>query len=360
MPFEGRGCAKDRVRRVHRRGWLRAMADWMAHGGMLDSACETYGIARDRWLDLSTGISANPYPLPELAREYWQRLPDSGLDTWLRESAARCYGVNGPHLVVPAPGTQSLIQWLPRLFPQQSVLVVSPTYDEHASAWHAAGHSVQTGSLEELAGARIVVVVNPNNPDGRTVDPQRLAQLARDRLVVVDEAFADVVPEVSVAGRVEAGNLIVLRSVGKMFGLAGMRLGFALAGRELARRLREALGPWAVSGPAAAVGAVMLNDEAWIRGTRVRLKSAAGRLDGLLVRARLNVVGGTPLFRLIEHERAAALFEHLAAKGVLVRRFADHGRWLRFGIPGNDEDFERLGRTLSEWRPSVGPALARG
>lgn len=333
------------------------MAEWMVHGGMLDAASERYGIARDRWLDLSTGINANPYPLPDLAREYWHRLPDAGLDAWLRESAARCYGVDTPERVVSAPGTQALIQWLPRLFPAQRVLVVSPTYGEHERAWSLAGHAVQTGPLDAPGDARIVVIVNPNNPDGRVVDPQRLLRLARERLVIVDEAFADVVPEASVAGSVASANLVVLRSVGKMFGLAGMRLGFALAGPDLTSRLREAIGPWPVAGPAAAVGAVMLSDDAWIRATRVRLKAAAGRLDGLLVRAKLRVVGGTPLFRLVECARASALFDHLAGRGVLVRRFADCERWLRLGVPGNDTDFERLGRTLADWRPNA-PAAA--
>lgn len=336
------------------------MADWMIHGGMIDAACEIYGIARDGWLDLSTGINPNPYPLPELARDYWYRLPDSGLDAWLKESATRYYGVADPGQVVPAPGSQALIQMLPRLFPPQPVLIVSPTYREHALAWANAGHSVRAGSLEDAGAAQIIVVVNPNNPDGRTFDPQHLLRLARDRVVVVDEAFADVVPDVSVASRIESGNLIVLRSVGKMFGLAGLRLGFALTGIERAGLLREALGPWAVSGPAAAIGAVMLADDEWIRASRVRLKAAAGKLDGLLVRSRLSVVGGTPLFRLVENHNAADLFEHLCANGVLVRRFADKGRWLRFGIPGSEESFDRLGRTLASWRPAVSPVAARG
>lgn len=332
----------------------------MIHGGMLDAASEVYGIPRDRWLDLSTGINANPYPLPDLASEYWYRLPDAALDAWLREGAARCYGVADPRQVVPAPGTQALIQMLPRLFPPQPVAIVSPTYSEHAQSWLSAGHSVRTTPLPDVQDDQILVVVNPNNPDGALCEPQNLLRLASSRLVVVDEAFADVVPDVSVAGKVDSANLIVLRSVGKMFGLAGMRLGFAIAQVELARRLRDALGPWAVSGPAAAVGAVMLTDEPWLRAARVRLKAAAGRLDGLLMRSRLSVVGGTPLFRLVQTPQAPALFEHLCSHGVLVRRFADNDRWLRFGIPGCDEDFDRLRQTLADWRPAKGSALARG
>jgi cobalamin biosynthetic protein CobC len=169
---------------------------------------------------------------------------------------------------------------------------------------------------------------------------------------VVDEAFADVAPDASVAPLVGRPGLLVMRSVGKFFGLPGMRLGFALAERPLADRIREAVGPWAVSGPAAAVGAVALSDETWIRAARVRLRAATARMDGLLIRMGLRLVGGTTLFRLIEHSRAGDLFEHLAQSGILVRPFPANPDWLRFGMPGNDADFERLLSALADWPPA--------
>ena len=333
---------------------MGAEDDTLMHGGALDAAAARYGIPRDGWLDLSTGINPNAYPLPDLAPDYWRRLPDSGLYGWLREMAARCYRVPDPAMVVPAPGSQMVIQWIPRLIPASRVAILGPTYGEHEKCWAAAGHFVSTVAAPEDVGDEIgvVVCVNPNNPTGRIIERERLARLAEGRLLVVDEAFADVAPDASMAPLVGRPGLLVVRSVGKFFGLPGMRLGFALAGAPLADKLRDALGPWAVNGPAAAIGAVALSDDAWIGGARVRLRAATARLDGLLIRLGLGLVGGTTLFRLIEHPRAPELFEHLAQSGILVRPFPANPDWLRFGMPGNDADFERLAAALADWPPA--------
>ncbi len=321
------------------------------HGGALDAAAARYGIPRDGWLDLSTGINPNAYPVPDLAPDYWRRLPDSDLYGWLREAAARAYRVADPAMVVPAPGSQMVIQWLPRLIPATRAAILGPTYGEHEKCWTAAGHGVSVVAAPEDVGDEIgvVVAVNPNNPTGRIIERERLQRLAENRLLVVDEAFADVAPDASVAPLVGRPGLLVMRSVGKFFGLPGMRLGFALAERSLADKIREAMGPWAVSGPAAAVGAVALSDDPWIRGARVRLRAATARMDGLLIRMGLRLVGGTTLFRLIEHPRASDLFEHLAQSGILVRPFPANPDWLRFGMPGNDAAFERLLSALADW-----------
>ncbi|MGE5442316.1 MAG: aminotransferase class I/II-fold pyridoxal phosphate-dependent enzyme, partial [Bacteroidota bacterium] len=160
------------------------------HGGEVDAAAQRHGIPRDRWLDLSTGINPNPYVLPELAREYWQRLPDASLDSWLRESAARYYGVADPARVVPAPGSQAIIQLLPRLLPPTRVAVVTPSYREHMACWSAADHRVaEVGDPEGIPeDAGVLAIANPNNPDGHLYSPDRLLRLGAQRLLVVDEA----------------------------------------------------------------------------------------------------------------------------------------------------------------------------
>jgi cobalamin biosynthetic protein CobC len=333
------------------------------HGGEVDAAADQHDIPRDRWLDLSTGINPKPYPLPELAREYWHRLPDASLDVWLRENAANYYHVADPEQVVPAPGSQAIIQCLPRLLAPTRVAIVTPTYREHVTWWSAAGHHVvEVRGPEEIAeDAGVVVIANPNNPDGRLFNPELLLGLSGKRLLIVDEAFADVAPNISLAAHTGRPNLIILRSFGKFFGLAGMRLGFALTGRSFAGPLRRALGPWAVSGPAAAIGAVALADDAWVRAARVRLTANTGRLDGLLMRAGLRIAGGTSLFRLVEHTSAQELYDLLARAAILVRRFADRPHWLRFGIPGDDQAFQRLGQALTAWRTqSAPPAVVPG
>ncbi len=333
------------------------MSEGLHHGGAVDSAAARTGIPRERWLDLSTGINPWPYPRPAVADELWQRLPDAGLDRDLRTAAARAYRVADPDLVVAAPGSQALIQWLPRLVPASRVAVVAPTYGEHAACWAAAGHAVETIAEAEVddVACDVLVITNPNNPDGRRMAPERVLAVldrrdGRAPLVVVDEAFADVAPEVSLAPWAGRPGLVVLRSFGKFFGLAGLRLGFALADPAMATALRRALGPWAVAGPAAAVAVTALGDDAWIAATRSRLASRSRDLDALLTAHGLPPVGGTDLFRLVEHPQASALFDHLAAAAILVRAFPERPDRLRFGLPGDDAEWARLAEALAAWR----------
>lgn len=325
------------------------------HGGDLAAAELRFGRPAEGWLDLSTGINPWSYPLPELDAAVWHRLPDAAAEQALRLAAAVHYGAPGAEHVVCAPGTSALIRWLPLLLPRGEVTVVGPTYAEHATGWAAAGHRVEVRHAGDIpSGSRYVVVVSPNNPDGRRPAADELCELAvslagRGGLVVVDEAFADAVPEVSLAGRVGPG-LVVLRSFGKFFGLAGLRLGFALCQPELAGSLRTAMGPWAVSGPAVAVGRAALADAGWIRAMRRRLTSEAAALDRILEGAGLGVLGGTPLFRLVSAPRAWSLYEFLGQRGILVRPFAGQPRWLRLGLPGGDSGAARLAAALAEWR----------
>ncbi|HXP98414.1 MAG TPA: threonine-phosphate decarboxylase CobD [Telmatospirillum sp.] len=325
------------------------------HGGDLAAAEARFGRQADGWLDLSTGVSPFPYPLPAVDLTYCQRLPDATVEGDLRSVAAEAYGVLDAQKIVVAAGSQTIIQTLPRLRPFSRVAVIGPTYSEHAKSWMGAGHQVlPCETVERIGDAEVVVVVNPNNPDGRRHDLGRLLEIsaalvAKGGLLVVDEAFGDVEPEQSLASHAGPG-LLVLRSFGKFFGLAGLRLGFAIAEPSLARLLRTALGPWPVSGPALQIGQIALADRPWMEAARAKLFREAGLLDTLLVQANLSVTGGTPLFRLVNAPRAWALYEHLGQRGILVRPFAASPRWLRVGLPPGEDGRRRLVGALSDWR----------
>lgn len=318
------------------------------HGGDLTSARSLFPGASEPLIDLSTGINPSPYPFPPLGLEAFTRLPEQSALDRLCQVAARAYAAPSAAHVVAAPGAQMLLPLVAALVPPGRALVLGPTYSEHARAAALAGHAViETVEIAQLADADLAIVVNPNNPDGRVTPAETLLALAetlaqRRRLLVVDEAFMDVGPaDASVSGRAETG-LVVLRSFGKFFGLAGLRLGFAIASPQQAARLRALLGPWPVAGPAIAIGSSALADAAWIETTRRVLNLAAQRLDTLLLGAGFEMVGGTSLYRLVRTNRAAAVFERLGRAGIVVRRFRRAPTWLRFGLPGPESAWERL------------------
>ncbi|WP_316233189.1 threonine-phosphate decarboxylase CobD [Bradyrhizobium sp. SZCCHNPS2010] len=325
----------------------------VAHGGNIDEISRRYPDAPQPWVDLSTGINPIAYPLPRLAAEAWTRLPTNADERTLLAAAAARYGLRGPASVIAAPGTQALLQIIPRLRSPGTVAVLGPTYEEHALCWHRCGHRVRTvNEVEALAEADVAVVVNPNNPTGRLLPRETLVSLGselarRDGLLIVDEAFADFLPgDASLTSRLPPAT-IVLRSFGKAYGFAGLRLGFAIAAHELCQRLRGDLGPWAVSGPALAIGAAALRDDVWLQQARQRLAADCARLDALLMAAGCNIVGGTPLFRLAESVAAQDLADRLAQRGIHVRRFAHDETWLRFGLPGREEEWQQLADALT-------------
>lgn len=327
----------------------------VVHGGDLDAARRRFPDAPGPWIDLSTGINPVPWPVPELDAAVWSRLPQACEELALRQAAARRFGVRDADRVVAAPGTQALIQIIPRLVPHASVAIVGPTYGEHLQCWTREGHAVREVTAVAQAGcADVVVLVDPDNPTGRKAARNELLRLAtdlgrRNGLLVVDEAFADAAPpDVSLAPAASEA-ILVLRSFGKIYGLAGVRLGFAVAPPALARRLREWLGPWAVSGPAIEIGRRALADDDWLAATRLRLQADAEKLDGMLRRAGATIIGGTPLFRLARHERAGRLADVLGRQGIHVRRFAHEPAWLRFGLPGAECEWARLADALSKW-----------
>ena len=329
----------------------------MLHGGDLGAFRAQFPNAPEPLVDLSTGINPNPYPLPPLSSALFARLPDAAATGHLAVVAAGYYGTPSAAYVVPAPGTQILLPVVAALIPPGRAVILSPTYQEHARAARLAGHDVtETTAVAALAEADLAVVINPNSPDGNIDDRGTLLALAeklraRSGLLVIDEAFMDVAPPaLSLAGEVARGNLVVLRSFGKFFGLAGIRLGFALMEPRLAARLTAVLGPWAVSGPALAVGTRALADRRWIAAARRDLVQAAARLGDILTGAGLDVRGGTPLFRVVGTAAALALFSHLGRAGIFVRRFPEHPSWLRFGLPADAAAWDRLETAIARFR----------
>lgn len=332
------------------------LLDSVEHGGDLDAARRLFPDAPEPFIDLSTGINPNPYPLPALAPELFARLPETGALTVLAAIAAKTYGALSAAHVVGAPGTQILLPLVAALARPGRAAIVAPTYSEHARAAALAGHSVsEVRDLDAIGDATLVVVTNPNNPDGRLFAKENLIGIARrlqahGGVLVVDEAFMDVGPlGSSVAPEVGRGNIVVLRSFGKFFGLAGLRLGFALTAPPLAAALAAKLGPWAVSAPALAVGARALADQAWIATTRQSLADAARRLDAILHGAGLDIVGGTTLFRLARTPAAKELFRHLGHSGILLRVFSEHPTWLRLGLPAAEPEWRRLQIAMAAW-----------
>ncbi|MFI4997660.1 MAG: threonine-phosphate decarboxylase CobD, partial [Hyphomicrobiales bacterium] len=309
--------------------------DEVYHGGDLTAAGLRFPDAPQPWLDLSTGINPLAYPVGELPGEAWTRLPDGQSIRSLEAVAAAAYGAPDAAMVVAAPGGQALIQLLPRLLPARRVGILGPTYGEHEACWLEAGALVETlDGIEMLEDVDVAVIVNPNNPDGRLMARDELARFAlrlarRGGVLIVDEAFMDALKGAAslVPGLAQA-NVIVLRSFGKLYGLAGLRLGFAVASLGLAAIIRRALGPWAISGPAVEIGRRALADVRWRHDCVARLIGDAARLDALLEGAGFAIVGGTPLFRLVRHPRAPQWFERLGRAGILTRPFAARPDWL--------------------------------
>ena len=348
------------------------------HGGRLGAARLLFPAAPEPFIDLSTGINPYPYPLAPFTPAALTRLPEPEAEEALRRLAADAYGVDEGHTmlapgaspqqrapgmeprlahVVAAPGSQILISLLPTVVGCRRAVLLSPTYSEHEAAWHEAGavvwHVPDAESLLAAAGRDTALVLcNPNNPDGRQVSHAMLGRLARrcaetGGVLVVDEAFADLEPGHQPAARLlPVDGLVVLRSFGKSYGLAGLRLGFMLSGIDIVRRMRALLGPWAVGGPAIEAGLQALDDAAWRTRSASILATATARLDGLLVAAGLTILGGTQLFRLAGTPDAHLLFERLGGAGILVRRFEDRPDWLRFGLPADEPAWLRLQQAL--------------
>ncbi|MBA4286975.1 MAG: threonine-phosphate decarboxylase [Xanthomonadaceae bacterium] len=341
----------------------------LEHGGRLRAAVLRWGLAREQWLDLSTGISPWSWLAERAAPislDAWQRLPED--DDGLAEAAAAYYGV----AVLPVAGSQAAIQALPRLRKPGRVGMLTGCYAEHALCWQRAGHVVIALDAEAIDTAvdslDVLLLVHPDNPSGVVHERRRLldwqARLAaRGGWLIVDEAFIDATPALSLADETPRAGLIVLRSLGKFFGLAGARVGFALAEAALREALAEQLGPWAIAGPARQIAMLALQDRDWQAQQRKRLHEASARLHGLMADAGLPADGGCALFQRYRGEQAAALHEALAERGILTRLHSEPAPSLRLGLPATEADWQRLAEAFAgrvATRRSDGCAITTG
>lgn len=317
------------------------------HGGNLDLAQQRFGGRAEDWIDLSTGINRLPYPVGEIDAHHWQALPSRSEIEALHQAARDAYGTGAP--IVATGGAQAVIQMLPQLAPRGRARILAPTYNEYVAVLSAAGWEVgEVRALDALAGANLAIVVNPNNPDGRRYSPKDLlALLPRVGHLVIDESFVDAVPELSLASEAEQPGLLILRSFGKFYGLAGLRLGFAIGHAADIGKIAAASGPWPVSGAAIAIGCRALRDNAWARATSARLARDCVRLDDMAQALGWRFAGGAPLFRLYETPDARAAQEKLARGQIWSRVFAQNPTWLRLGLPGVDAEWSRLAEVLA-------------
>ena len=324
----------------------------LEHGGRLRRAAQQYGIPLANWIDLSTGINPQSYPIPPIDPACWNRLPED--DDGLEAAAAAYYG-NDRLLVLP--GSQAAIQSLPALFAPVVVACLSPLYEEHPQAWARCGHKLRRlPNLPRMLAAMTpnVLLCNPNNPTAQSLPREALLDAAqqlakRGGWLIVDEAFGDPEPEnciASLAGSEDAPNLIVLRSLGKFFGLAGARVGFVFGAPDKLDRLREVLGPWPVSHPSRFVAKRALEDEAWQAEARVRLAGDSQRLAEML--APLGEVSRTALFCTVRTAQTNQLIEHFARLAILTRHY-ESTDLLRFGLPASETQWQRLAVALAEW-----------
>jgi len=326
-------------------------AELRIHGGRIDTAALLYPSAPQPWIDLSTGINPIAWPVPQIPLARYQRLPLAREMAQMTAAAADAYGLPANAAIVPVSGSEIAIRLLPRMIGHGRVGILTPTYGSHAAAWRDAGAEVhELAALPDpnIHDLQTLIVVNPNNPDGRAIARADLAAFAQawtaaGRRLIVDEAFADVRTDVSLLAMPELPvGVVVLRSLGKFFGLAGLRVGFVVVREPDASAWHRLLGDWPVSGPACEIATLALQDAAWIAAMRTRLAANRKRLDGIIGRAGLKLLGGTDLFGLFEGPDGIDLLDHFARAGILVRGFAAAPRHYRFGLPADEAAWRRL------------------
>jgi len=345
----------------------------LLHGGQLQQVAQQYNIPFCDWLDVSTGIAPINYPIPAIPLNVWQQLPQQSPEL---VAAAKQYYQCSQLMITN--GSQAIIKALPALYHQintqgRDVYLPQRGYKEHAHAWQIAGynlHFYQTllPEIHDLLPNSILVIINPNNPTGQFFNRQVIdhyqQQLKRlNGLLVLDEAFIDVMPSDEsycsqiasqstdqVTGQIPVQALdqaleqtsnnhcLVLRSFGKFFGLAGIRIGFLIADRFWCQKFEKVLGPWQVNGPAQVIAQHALQDTKWQhtqRKTLGKLKGAQALIfKQVFPGTILQGIHGCDLFITLsfhQPDAAKSLYHLLCQQGVYCR-LSDEQDTLRFGI----------------------------
>ncbi len=322
----------------------------LAHGGHLLDAAKKYKIPIEHWIDLSTGINPSGWPVPPIPAECWQRLPETA--DGLTPAARQYYQCE---TILPVAGSQAAIQTLPLLRSHSKVGILAPGYAEHAYSWKKAGHEIHELTIETLKSnihfLDVLIIINPNNPTCQRFNKEQLLiwhnQLVQhEGWLIIDEAFIDSNTEHSLSSYPTTKGLIILRSIGKFFGLAGIRCGFVIGTEDILNRLNENLGPWTISYPSRYIATAALSDTLWQKNTLVKLKKQAAQLTLLLTKSDLKPNGQTDLFQWVRHSHAHQIHQYLAQQGILTRLFKEPSS-LRFGLPKNEKQFLFLEKILS-------------
>jgi len=322
----------------------------LKHGGRLQEAAQNHQIPLEQWIDLSTGINPNGYPIPAIPAEAWQRLPEE--HDGLIAAAQQYYQSES---ILAVAGSQAAIQTLPLLRAKSVVGLLTPSYAEHAHAWKKAGHDLHLINQVQEIDSHIhqldtLILVNPNNPTGETFSAQQCLHWLeilnkKQGWLIIDEAFIDAEPELSLSALSPRKGLIILRSIGKFFGLAGIRSGFVLAEATILKTLNEHLGPWTLSTPSRLVTTEALKNNSWQTATRADLQKNSLRLQQLLTQYQLSPTGSNALFHWVKTEQATHLHQQLAKKAVFTRLFTQPNS-LRFGLPSNETAWQQLTQAL--------------
>lgn len=319
------------------------------HGGDLVWASQHFQVPLENWLDLSTGINPYSYPIPIIAPADWHFLPTKkSLENTL-DVARQYYNIPPSASLAIGTGSQSLIQSLAYLISPQPIAIISPTYSGHASAFNHAGFPITfCSSIDDMkkTDCRYGIVVNPNNPDGRIFDKEALLRLHQQLSdlgggLILDEAFADTIPTISLSSHTNQPGLIILRSLGKFFGLAGVRIGFAIGSDPLIHKLQKMMGPWPIAGGILKIVQAALVDVSWVQKMQQQLNVQASAMDQFLWEMGIPTTRSTPLFCLVDHPDSPSIYQHLAAQGILLRAFKERPNWLRLGLL-KTQDFDRF------------------